>query len=136
MQIRAFTLLESLLTLAVTSFLILIFSVTFQKTVHVIRGEIFVLQFENILKNQQTQAVTNAEVRSLSASDGTVFVNGAKYHVPSETLFSDFSIAFKENGNIQSIKQAKIVISLPFENDKKISYQLQLGSGQYRKTSS
>lgn len=134
--IRAFTLLESLLTLSVTCFLILTFSVTFQKTVHVIRGELFVLQFEMILKNQQTQAVTNAESRGLSALNGIVKVNGANQPVPKETQFSDFDITFKENGNLQSIKEAKIVISLPYEGGKQITYQLQLGSGQYKKTTS
>lgn len=133
-QIRAFTLLESLLTLAITCLLILLFSTTFQNTVHVIRGELFVLQFESILKNQQAQAVTGAVSRSLSASNGNVLVNGAVLHVPAETQFSDFEIVFKETGNIQSIKAAKIVIHLPFEGGKQITYQLQLGSGQYKKT--
>ncbi|GFH42457.1 competence protein [Lactococcus hodotermopsidis] len=132
-QINAFTLLETLLTLSISCFLILLFSVTFQKTVHVVRGEIFVLQFENILKNQQAQAVTKAEMRSLSSSNGIVMVDGADLHVPKETQFSDFSIAFKENGNLQSIRSAKIVIFLPYEG-KEVTYQLQLGSGQYRKT--
>ena len=134
LPIRAFTLLESLLTLSVTCFLILMFSVTFQKTVHVIRGELFVMEFEMMLRNQQAQAVTSAVPRSLSASNGTVKVNGANQPVPKETQFSDFDITFNKNGNLQSIKQAKIVISLPYEGDKQVTYQLQLGSGQYKKT--
>ncbi|GAB2021156.1 hypothetical protein RyT2_02290 [Pseudolactococcus yaeyamensis] len=94
------------------------------------------MQFEMILKNQQAQAVTNAAPRNLSAFNGTVKVNGANQPVPKETQFSDFDITFKENGNLQSIKEAKIVISLPYEGDREITYQLQLGSGQYKKTTS
>lgn len=52
LPIRAFTLFESLLTLTLTCFVVLMFSATLQKTVHIIRGELFVLQFEMILKNQ------------------------------------------------------------------------------------
>ena len=89
-----------------------------------------------ILKNQQAQAVTNAEPRSLSSFKGVVKVNGVRQPVPKETTFSDFEVTFKENGNIQSIKDAKIVISLPYESEKQITYQLQLGSGQYKKTTS
>lgn len=134
LPIRAFTLLESLLTLSVTCFVILIFSVTFQKTAHVIRGELFVLEFEMMLKNQQAQAVTSAAPRSLSAVNGTVKINGANQPVPEETQFSDFDITFNKNGNLQSIKQAKIVIALPYEGGRQVTYQLQLGSGQYKKT--
>ena len=134
LPIRAFTLLESLLTLSVTCFVILIFSVTFQKTAHVIRGELFILEFEMMLKNQQAQAVTSAAPRSLSAVNGTVKINGANQPVPEETQFSDFDITFNKNGNLQSIKQAKIVIALPYEGGRQVTYQLQLGSGQYKKT--
>jgi competence protein ComGD len=127
-------LLETLLTLAVACLITGVFSITFQKTAHVIRGQLFVLQFENTLKQQQIQAITKAEPRSLSSTNGSVMVNGAALPVPKETIFSDFVITFKENGNIQSIKNAKIVITLPYEADKQITYQLQLGSGQYKKT--
>ena len=111
-QARAFTLLESLLTLSVTCFLILVVSVAFQKTVHVARGELFVLEFETILKDQQAQAITTARSRRLASVNGIV----------------------KLNGTIQSLKEAKIVITLPYESGAKISYQLQIGSGQYKKT--
>ena len=134
LPIRAFTLLESLLTLSVTCFVIMMFSVTFQKTIHVIRGELFVLEFEMMLKNQQAQAVTSAAPRSLSAVNGTVKINGANQPVPEETQFSDFDITFNKNGNLQSIKEAKIVIVLPYEGGRQVTYQLQLGSGQYKKT--
>ncbi len=133
-QARAFTLLESLLTLSVTCFLILVVSVAFQKTVHVAPGELFVLEFETILKDQQAQAITTARSRRLASVNGIVKLNGTKLQVPNETKFSDFDITFNANGNIQSLKEAKIVITLPYESGAKISYQLQIGSGQYKKT--
>jgi competence protein ComGD len=136
LHFEAFTMFEAMLTLAITVMVIGIFSLTFQKAVHVVRGELFVLEFENILKNQQVQAVTTSEAKSLSASNGVVTVNGEVLQTPEETSFSDFSITFNPNGNLQSISDAKIVITLPWEADKQITYQLQLGSGQYKKTTS
>lgn len=135
-QIRAFTLLESLVTLSVSCLIILLFTNTYQDTLHRVRGQLYVLQFENKLKHQQAQAITRAETRSLSATNHVVKMNGQVLETPKETLFSDFNITFKENGNIKSIKAAKIVITLPYEGDKQLIYQLQLGSGQYKKTTS
>lgn len=135
-QIRAFTLLESLVTLSVSCLIILLFTNTYQDTLHAVRGQLFVLQFESKLKHQQAQAITRAETRSLSATDYVVKMNGQVLDTPKETLFSDFNITFKENGNIKSIKSAKIIITLPYEGNKQVIYQLQLGSGQYKKTTS
>ena len=135
-QIRAFTLLESLVTLSVSCLIILLFTNTYQDMLHRVRGQLYVLQFENKLKHQQAQAITRAETRSLSATNHVVKMNGQVLETPKETLFSDFNITFKENGNIKSIKTAKIVISLPYEWNKQLIYQLLLGSGQYKKTTS
>ncbi|QIW52404.1 hypothetical protein GU337_11240 [Lactococcus raffinolactis] len=92
------------------------------------------LEFETILKDQQAQAITTARSRRLASVNGIVKLNGTKLQVPNETKFSDFDITFNANGNIQSLKEAKIVITLPYESGAKISYQLQIGSGQYKKT--
>lgn len=135
-QIRAFTLLEAVVTLFVSCLIILLFTNTYQDIVHALRGQLFVLQFESKLKYQQSQAITRAETRSLSATNHVVKINGQVLDTPKETLFSDFNITFKENGNIKSIKAAKIVITLPYEGNKQLIYQLQLGSGQYKKTTS
>lgn len=120
-QSDAFTMLETLLVLAITCSIILLFESTFQKTIHIIRGELFVLEFENKLKQQQSQALTRAEIRRLTATNNVIKINGEELLVPQETIFSDFDITFKENGNIQSIKRAKIVIQLPYHNHQTIS---------------
>lgn len=133
-RISAFTLLETLLVLAITCSIILLFEAKFQQTIHVVRGELFVLEFENKLKQQQSQAITKAEARKITAINNVIQINGEGLLVPEETIFSDFDITFKANGNIQSIKRAKIVIRLPYHGDQTISYQLQLGSGLYKKT--
>ena len=135
-QIRGFTVLETLLVLTITCSFIILFETSFRQTVHLIRGELFVLEFENKLKHQQSQALTRAEVRTISATDNVISLNGELLIVPLETIFSDFNITFKANGNIQSIKRAKIVVQLPYHNNKTITYQLQLGSGLYKKTTS
>ncbi|PCS05641.1 competence protein ComGD [Lactococcus piscium] len=125
-----------MVTLSISCSIILLFTNTYQDTLHAVRGQLFVLQFESTLKHQQAQAITRAETRSLSATDHVVKMNGQVLDTPKETLFSDFNITFKENGNIKSIKSAKIIITLPYEGNKQVIYQLQLGSGQYKKTTS
>lgn len=135
-RISGFTLFETLLVLAITCSIILLFETKFQQTIHIIRGELFVLEFENKLKQQQSLAITKAEDRKITAINNMIQINGEGLLVPEETIFSDFDITFKANGNIQSIKRAKIVIRLPYHGDQTISYQLQLGSGLYKKTRS
>lgn len=135
-QTRGFTVFESLLVLTITCSFIILFETNFRQTVHIIRGELFVLEFENKLKHQQSQAITRAEVRKISATNNVISLNGEVLLVPKETIFSDFDITFNPNGNIQSIKRAKIVVQLPYHDNQTITYQLQLGSGLYKKTTS
>ena len=53
---RAFTLLESLLVLLIISFITTLFSSEIIQTVHLFKGELFVLQFENFYKRSQEAA--------------------------------------------------------------------------------
>lgn len=130
-QIRSFTLLETLLVLGISSFIIVLFSFSMGKTVKIVKGELFVSQFENIYKNSQFRASAFREETILSAQGQQLKSGRDVIEVPEEAEISDFSIKFDKYGNNSSLK--KIMIYLPDES-KTVIYQLEIGSGKYKKT--
>jgi competence protein ComGD len=129
--IKAFTILESLLVLAITSFVIILFSLTIGNTVHIVRGELFVAQFENSYKHTQLQAAATNQEKVFSASKRTLTAGDTIVEVPKEAELSSFSVKFDPRGNNSSMK--KMTIKLPYQQ-KSITYQLEMGSGKYKKT--
>ncbi|MFV0556563.1 MAG: competence type IV pilus minor pilin ComGD [Lactovum sp.] len=127
---KAFTVLESLLVLMISAFLLFSFSLSFENTLHVIKGELFVARFEQAYKDTQLQASALVEVRTFSVSNGILKAGDEKIEIPEEVLVSDFAIKFNKQGNNSSLK--KITIYLPNQS-KKITYQLEMGSGKYKK---
>ena len=130
-QIRAFTLIESLLVLAITSFIIVLFSTSLSNVVHLVRGELFVAQFEQLYKNTQFQAAATGQKQALAVTSGQLSYLGKQLKVPTEVDFTPFSVKFDEAGNNSSLQ--KIKIYLPYEH-KNVVYQLEIGSGKYKKT--
>jgi len=129
-RIRAFTLIESLLTLFVVSGVLLLFSSNFTKIIHIAKGELFVLQFEQIYKDTQYDAGLENQSKILSVNDGQIFYKNKNISIPDEVKFDDFSIKFDSKAGNSSLQ--KIKIYLPYE-EKTITYQLELGSGKYKK---
>jgi len=130
-RIKAFTLLESLLVLSITSFLVLLFTGVTTKAVKVVRGELFVASFEQHYKDAQFLAGATGQPETIAAEGKNLTYGGQKMTIPEEVSLSTFSISFDKNGNNSSLK--KIVLRLP-EEGKTISYQLEMGSGKYQKT--
>ncbi|QDK70051.1 competence type IV pilus minor pilin ComGD [Lactococcus protaetiae] len=130
-QIRAFTLAESLLVLTVISFLTLIFSSVLTKTVHLVRGELFVLQFENLYKNTQEDAALLSTREDFGVSQSFLTYENHRLKIPDEVRISDFSIQFDEQGENSSLKKIKILLP---DEQKTVSYQLEMGSGKFKKT--
>lgn len=130
-QIRAFTLVESLLVLTVISFLTLIFSSVLTKTVHLVRGELFVLQFENLYKNTQEDAALLSTREDFGVSQSFLTYENHRLKIPDEVRISDFSIQFDEQGENSSLKKIKILLP---DEQKTVSYQLEMGSGKFKKT--
>ncbi|GAB2028043.1 competence type IV pilus minor pilin ComGD [Lactovum odontotermitis] len=129
--IRAFTLLETLLVLMITSFVAIMFSVTIGSTIHVVRGELFIARFENSYKHAQFQAAATNQALTFSSAGGFLTSGNEKVEIPQEAEISDFSVKFDSYGNNSSLK--KITLSLPYEH-KNVIYQLEMGSGKYKKT--
>ena len=127
---RAFTLLESLLVLIIVSFITLLFSSELTQTVHLFKGELFILQFENFYKVSQDDAALLGKSESLTSKNGELIYEGQKINVPKEIEMTDFSIQFDEKGENSSLE--KIKIYLPYEK-KIILYQVEMGSGKFKK---
>lgn len=130
LEIRAFTLLESLLVLSLTSFLMLLFSMNLTKTVHVVKGELFVLQFENLYKEVQGDAILLEQNKALTVKNGQLLYENQVITVPIEVEMNDFTFTFDKKGGNSSLQ--KFQIFMPYEK-KTISYQLEIGSGKFKK---
>jgi competence protein ComGD len=131
LRARAFTLLESLLVLAITSFLIVCFSGTMGNVVSVVRGELFLAQFEQDYKSVQYQAAASAHTENLSLSDGHLTFLNETLALPKEVSAANFTVTFDTHGNNSSLQ--KLQFYLPAAHQTVI-YQLEMGNGKFKKT--
>lgn len=129
-RIKALTLLESLLVLFLCSSVLFLFSGSVKQSVRIARAEIFILQFERLYKDTQRMAGLKGQQQTLSASNGTLYSKEEVLKVPEEVEINDFSITFDQKSGNSSLQ--KITIFLPYQK-KTISYQLEIGSGKYKK---
>lgn len=129
-MIRAFTLLESLLVLLIVSFITLFFSAELTQTVHLFKGELFVLQFENLYKMSQENAALQSSSENLESKNGKLIYENKEIDIPKEVEMAEFLIKFDEKGENSSLQ--KIKVYLPYEK-KTILYQMEMGSGKYKK---
>ncbi|WP_228386055.1 MULTISPECIES: competence type IV pilus minor pilin ComGD [unclassified Lactococcus] len=129
--IKGFTLIEALLVLMITSFILLYFSSELTKTVKFVQNQLFILTFENAYKDTQADAGLLGIPTSFSSKNKILMSRSQKIDVPNEILIDDFNIIFNEKGENSSL--SKIKIRIPSEN-KTITYQLEMGSGKYKKT--
>lgn len=127
---KAFTLLESLLTLFVVSFLAVSLSGTVQTVFQSVQEEIFLWEFEAIYKDSQKLAAGSHQTVSL-AIGGQEVTNGYQaVEVPRNVeVLEEKTVTFEENGGNSSL--AKIRFRLI---RKTVTYQLYIGSGRYKKT--
>jgi len=79
---RAFTLLESLLVLLIISFITTLFSLEIIQTVHLFKGELFVLQFENFYKRSQEDAALLQKSESLVAKNQELICEDRSITIP------------------------------------------------------
>ncbi len=128
--LRAFTLLESLLTLFVISFLAISLSGSVQTVFRAVQTEIFLWEFEYLYKESQQLAAGHQESVSLKIGKSEIS-NGYQTVVIPETVkpLEEMQVTFDEAGGNSSL--AKIGFTT---GDRTISYQLYLGSGRYKKT--
>ncbi|HFI0067345.1 TPA: competence type IV pilus minor pilin ComGD [Streptococcus suis] len=127
---KAFTLLESLLTLFIVSFLAVSLSGTVQTVFQSVQEEIFLWEFEAIYKDSQKLAASSHQTVSL-AIGGQEVTNGYQaVEVPRNVeILEEKTIQFEENGGNSSLTKIRFRLS-----QKIVMYQLYIGSGRYKKT--
>ena len=129
-RIKALTLLESLLVLFLCSSVLFLFSGSVKQSVRIARAEIFILQFERLYKDTQRMAGLKGQ-QTLSASNGTLYSHEEVLKVPEEVEINDFSITFDQKSGNSSLQKLQYFFLIR----KTISYQLEIGSGKYKKKS-
>lgn len=128
--IRGFTLLETLIVLSVTVLITLMFSINLESTLHRVKGELFILRFEHFYKITQEDAALFAEKESISVKNKRLYWEKEYIDLPQEVDCGTFLITFDEKGENSSLQ--KVSFYLP-EEKKTIIYQLELGSGKFKK---
>lgn len=127
---KAFTLLESLLTLFVVSFLAVSLSGTVQTAFRSVQEEIFLWEFEAIYKDSQKLAASSHQAVSLSIGGQEVTNGHQAVQVPRNVkVLEEKTIQFEENGGNSSLTKIRFRLSR-----KTVTYQLYIGSGRYKKT--
>ncbi|MCA2390415.1 MULTISPECIES: competence type IV pilus minor pilin ComGD [Lactococcus] len=127
---KAFTLLESLLVLLIISFITTLFSLEIIQTVRLFKGELFVLQFEDFYKRSQEDAALLQKSESLVVKNHELNCEDRRITIPKEVEVKEFTVKFDDKGENSSLQ--KLTISLPYEK-KLITYQLEIGSGKFKK---
>ncbi|MCK4030496.1 competence type IV pilus minor pilin ComGD [Streptococcus iners] len=127
---KAFTLLESLLTLFVVSFLAVSLSGTVQTAFQSVQEEIFLWEFEAIYKDSQKLAASSHQSISLTIGEQEVTNGHQAVEVPRNVkVLEEKTIQFEENGGNSSLSNIRFRLS-----QKIVKYQLYIGSGRYKKT--
>ena len=131
LAIRAFTLAESLLVLSLICFVTILFAGGFGQVVRVVKGELFVLQFEHLLKETQADAAILGSSENFAVRDNDLFWERNELEIPEVARVDDFSLTFDGKGENSSLKKLKIF--LPAEH-KTVIYQMEMGSGKFKKS--
>ncbi|MDG3180160.1 type II secretion system GspH family protein [Streptococcus suis] len=126
---KAFTLLESLLTLGVVCFLALLLSGSVHTAFQVVQEQVFLLEFESLYKDSQELAARTQEKVALRIA-GEEVSNGYRIiSLPHNvSIVEEKTIVFQDDGGNSSLE--KISFKMSHET---IKYQLYIGSGRYKK---
>nr|WP_270236507.1 competence type IV pilus minor pilin ComGD [Streptococcus anginosus] len=130
MQIKGFTLLESLLTLFITSFLLLAVSGSVRSSFEQVEEQIFFLEFEHFYRESQKLSSSAQSQLDMNFSRERIS-NGYNHLVVPRSIQEpeDLTLHFDKAGGNSSL--GKIV----FQTKKQtITYQLYLGNGKFKKT--
>lgn len=128
-RLKAFTLLESLLTLSIVSFLAIGLSSNVSQTFQSVQENLFLLSFEQLYKDSQRLSAARQEPIDLILSDGRITNGYETIQVPRQvSVGENRQVTFDEGGGNSSL--SKVTFTLP---DKEVTYQLYLGSGKYQK---
>ena len=126
----AFTFLESLVTLGISCFIIMLLTGTLNGIFQNMEEKLFFLSFENLYRDTQKLASVSQQNLMLTISQEEVSNDFSNIKLPSSVKVDNtYQINFDKTGGNSSL--AKLTFQTP---DKEVNYQLYLGSGNYKKT--
>lgn len=130
LRLRAFSLIESLVTLTLISFLLLSLSGSVQDVFRKSQETIFFLTFEQLYRDSQKLAISSRQSLTLEIQEERIS-NGHQYiSLPdSVQIEKPLSLRFQENGGNSSLAKVQFQTQ-----DGLVTYQLYLGSGRYKKS--
>lgn len=127
-RIKAFTLLESLLTLSITTFIVIVLSGSLGKIFTSIEESLFFIQFENVYRETQRLSVISQTPQTLSLSTSDVQTATTHLVLPVSIKGQVQVIHFNQAGGNSTL--TKVVFEM---EDKDVQYQLYLGNGNFKK---
>ncbi|SEK61276.1 competence protein ComGD [Streptococcus equinus] len=129
-KIRAFTLLESLLTLGLSCFIVIMLSNSVSGIFQTVEEKLFFLSFEHCYRDTQKLASLKQENQVLTISQDGISNSVAHISLPETvSVVENYKIAFDNAGGNSSLAKVKFQTK-----NQAIDYQLYIGSGNYKKT--
>ena len=129
-RLKAFSLMESLLTLVLISFLTLSLSGTVQALFRKSQETLFFLSFEQVYVDSQKLALSTRQDIFLELEGSQVSNGYQELNLPASIqLVQPLTLHFQETGGNSSLAKVQFQSS-----DGLVTYQLYLGSGRYKKT--
>ena len=128
-QIRAFTMLESLLVLGLVSLLALSLSSSVQSTFAAVEEQIFFMEFEEFYRETQQLSLAGQKKISLDFHDRSISNGYQKLAIPNSIqLQSHQSITFDKVGG------SSYLVSIRFQTRKEVvRYRLNIGNGKIKR---
>lgn len=128
--LRAFTLVESLLTLAISCFMVIMLSGSVNHIFQSVDETLFFLSFENLYRDTQKLASVKQESQTLQISQDAISNGVTSVRIPKTvSVAQNYQLVFDKAGGNSSLTK----IQFHTENQA-INYQLYIGSGNYKKT--
>ena len=130
LQIKAFTVLESLLVLMISSFILLALSNSVQATFEQIQAKIFFLEFEHFYQESQKLSVSSQRKLVLEISSQEISNGYARLPIPKGIQAPESTqIYFDKAGGNSSLSKVQFQTK-----EGLVTYQLYIGNGKFKKT--
>ena len=130
LPIKAFTVLESLLVLMISSFILLALSSSVQATFEQIQAKIFFLEFEHFYQESQKLSVSSQRKLVLEISSQEISNGYARLPIPKGIQAPESTqINFDKAGGNSSLSKVQFQTK-----EGLVTYQLYIGNGKFKKT--
>ncbi len=128
-KVKAFTLLESLLVLAMVTGMLMILSSQVKPVFAQVRQQLFFLEFEHLYRETQQLSQAKNQQLTLQLTSNQITNGYQTVTLPEDITGPNQSVVFETHGGDNSLQ--KLSFQTPTQM---VHYQLYLGSGKYKKT--